>query len=237
MLYKIVKVKVFLLFVTAQVLYQFTNVLESTSLGEDESNFPEPALTFVNGLALCNLEVMSLFPIRCVLPHASTYYHKLVAKTIAPLVAVLVIWIFCLSRATPKTKRSAVATAAGLSFLLLELALPNVSTAICGVFRCVEYDTGHFLAADLRLPCDGLANRNMWLVYAGTCFVLYPVAVPSLFFVILYCIRKPMNRVMREVKGEASRIPVGCRRGAAEVARECLKDDPRYQVVPHCRAL
>ena len=61
-------VKMFTLFVTAQVLYQFTAVTSASSESED-IRYPEPAASFVGGLGIFNLEMFSYVPAECIFAH------------------------------------------------------------------------------------------------------------------------------------------------------------------------
>jgi hypothetical protein len=72
LLYDTAGVKLFILFVTAQVLYQFTNVTSASS-EPDDVEYPEPAASFVGGLGFFNLEMLSYVPAECIFEQTDFY--------------------------------------------------------------------------------------------------------------------------------------------------------------------
>ena len=182
--------KAFVLFVTAQVLYQYSTV--TTSSGE--SGYPEPAESFVNALSFSNLQFLSYVPAECIFL-GSNFYTKLVIKTVGPLIVCALLWlpVLCLFikklRLKSSRKRDAKAeqalqkelqeyrtSAITYSMLFLELILPSVSTTIAQTFECEELGEKQWLRAQLTLSCKGTrAGRSGWKAYATFMAVLFPV--------------------------------------------------------------
>ena len=176
--------KAFVLFVTAQVLYQYSTV---TSSGE--SGYPEPARSFVNALSFSNLEFLSYVPAECIFL-GSTFYTKLVIKTVGPLIVCALLWlpVLCLfvkklrlknsrkrdaeaERAVEKELQEYRTSAITYSMLFLELILPSVSTTIAQTFECEELGGKQWLRAQLTLSCQ----NSGWKAYATFMAVLFPV--------------------------------------------------------------
>jgi hypothetical protein len=132
-LFRVLRVKGFLLFITAQVLYNFSNVSSTTTRGS--TRFPEPAWSFIRGLSFVQCDIVALVPLACVFK-SSSFYHELVLQTVAPVSVVLLMWSIAVLRVIAGAQRD-FATALGLSMLFLELCLPSVSTTIFETFVCV----------------------------------------------------------------------------------------------------
>ena len=138
-------------------------------------------------LGVANFQVIDLIPIGCVLPEA-TFYSKLVAKTVGPIVPVALLWAwpaFCAITGAVKEKQERSARfAAKLSLLWLELTLASVSTTIIETFVCQQFDGEFFLNAELTLSCDGSksSKRSLWIVYASLAAGVYPIGQSRVSF-------------------------------------------------------
>ena len=130
--------QMFILFVTAQVLYQFTSVTSASSESADVE-YPEPAASFVGGLGIFNLEMLSYVPSECIFTQ-SDFYTALTLKTIGPILIILLLWtkplVVLVTGYQQEKFQGAAQEATVWSMLLLELCIPSVSTQISETFVC-----------------------------------------------------------------------------------------------------
>ena len=189
------QIKCFLLFVTAQVVYSFTNITTSTAALETV-HYPEPATSMANLLSVFNLEFISIYPPGCAAPHWN-FYDTLRSVTLVPLAVLTLFWLYTLyslsRKADSKAKKRALGEALGYSALFLELILPSVSTTIAETFVCDRLGDEQFLRADLTIACDGGEERIWWQLYAMFFILVYPVMVPMAIFRVLYFSRQEIN--------------------------------------------
>jgi len=103
-------------------------------------------------------------------------------------VAVLPVWLL---RARP----AVLDFCSGALFLILFLIYPSTSAAIFATFQCEPLDDGSsWLRADLSIDCNSPTHN--WYVWYASCMVLvYPVGTPLLYYVILRCHKKAVDRL------------------------------------------
>ena len=103
-------------------------------------------------------------------------------------VAVLPVWLL---RARP----AVLDFCSGALFLILFLIYPSTSAAIFATFQCEQLDDGSsWLRADLSIDCNSPTHN--WYVWYASCMVLvYPVGTPLLYYVILRCHKKAVDRL------------------------------------------
>ena len=76
-------------------------------------------------------------------------------------------------------------------------ALPLLRSPVCKTFVCQHFDgQGEVLVAQPTLSCHNTPNRVFWEWYASIMLLVYPVGVPTLFFVMLHLQRHKIKRVM-----------------------------------------
>ena len=176
--YRLGKVKMRLIFFSSQVLSEFS-LIASNTVDSGGDGFPEPALTFSRLLGVANLDGIALIPMGCAFPKA-TFYSKLVAKTMGPLVPILLLWarptFHTLTGAVKWQRQQSARFAAKYSLLWIELTLTSVSTTIVEAFKCSEFDNESFLTAQLSLSCDiSSPRRAAWVSYSIVAVLLYPL--------------------------------------------------------------
>ena len=139
-LYRLAKMKFFVLFVGAQVLSQFSTV-SSSSAGD--GSFPEPAATFVRALGLSNLAIPGFVPIRCAASE-TTFYHEVVLSAALPILGIgaLCLWPLSERLIRGRPSSSALGSVKGLSMLLLVVSLPSISTHLVQVGGAPSFGWG-----------------------------------------------------------------------------------------------
>ena len=131
---RVASIKLSVIFFMAQVISQFSVISSSSGASGRQ---PQPARAFAKVMGASNIDVLGLVPMACVLPEASSFYHKLLIQTIAPGVVVALLWsypVVNILRGSPHV--DAMRFAAQYSLFGLELLLPSVSTTIAEAFVC-----------------------------------------------------------------------------------------------------
>ena len=83
----------------------------------------------------------------------------------------------------------------GALFLILFLIYPSTSAAIFATFQCEPLDDGSsWLRADLSIDCNS-PTHNWYVSYASCMVLVYPVGTPLLYYVILRCHKKAVDRL------------------------------------------
>ena len=171
------------------------------SSGTGEGTYPEPAASFVRALAMSNLDILGFgefvvvscrlyltiavthsslqrtqkVPLGCIV-RGSSFYHAVLFKTSAPVVIIVLLWCYPMSKSLRgQSSAAATRTVSRLVLLLLEVCLPNISTSLVQVFVCDIYEDKWFLRAQLSLPCNSSNRRIHWMIVAIIALVAYPV--------------------------------------------------------------
>ena len=118
----------------SQVISQFASVVTSTSTstssGSDTGGYPPSATTFAAGLGLSNIDLAAFVQVGCIFP-VTSFYDKLVFKTVSPVVVISLLWSPTLLKyITRKESANSARTAARWSLFLLELIVSSVSTSV-----------------------------------------------------------------------------------------------------------
>ncbi|KAG5188745.1 hypothetical protein JKP88DRAFT_177684 [Tribonema minus] len=139
----------------------------------------------------------------------ATFYEKLLAMTLGPLVAVALLgcsWLWAVAR-EHRLRRVAGADAARAArlkalrkhwtaFLALTfLVYGTVSSIIFQTFACdymQELDT-YYLRADYSIQCYNNSEYWRYFAYAMTMFVVYPLGVPALYALLL-CFKRRQHQ-------------------------------------------
>ncbi|CAM9334760.1 unnamed protein product [Discosporangium mesarthrocarpum] len=187
--------------VVYQILTQFSDI--------SSAEYPRVYQHFLTLLDGVNLDIGWIFSASCVFDVG--FYEKLVATTVTPLIlflGLLCTYMFATRRLQPRLsfkRRGPMSTSRSLSlvehrqresiwarhmsiFLLLTfLVYSTTSTVIFQTFACDEISElkESYLRADYRLPCHS-PEHDMYKIYAGFMVLVYPVGIPTLYFLMLY---------------------------------------------------
>ena len=102
--------------------------------------------------------------------HRTSFYQKLVVKTVGPALVLVLLWL----KPLVDGKASSSQLASKLSLLWLELIYTSVSTTIFETFACDEFDGEQlYLRVELTLACDGSPVRRGWVIYATFMLFVY----------------------------------------------------------------
>ena len=199
-LYDTEGVKVFIIIVTFQVVYNFTALTSRNDLVE----YPDPAKAFANLLGVSNFQFFQYIPIECMLPRAS-FYTRLAVKTLGPLIMLGCLWLRALVYIPWKTvskagRSQAVHQTLKWTLIILELILPSISTTIADAFSCTTYDDGCFLQVQLTIACDDSPYRRSWKTFAILMILIYPVGVNLGLFGLLHRNWNEISNVMKRVQ-------------------------------------
>ena len=186
--------------ITYQTIYQFTDV---SSTADSESEYPEPAQSFIDNLSFTFLDLSIYIPPSCIYPNAD-FYDKLLGTTVFPfMIVIAIIFIFVLQVIGMKISssdsvggvRKRWMSHLNVIIVLLYLILPSVTTVILNTFQCETIDGESSLSAQLTLTCDGRSSdrRRKWEIYAYLMLTLYPFAVPALCLVLCFVYRKRIS--------------------------------------------
>jgi hypothetical protein len=179
--YRLGTVKMRVIFFAMQVLSEFSLISTKTVMADSESGggFPDPAATFARLLGIANFDLIEFVPMGCMLPDASSFYSKLVIKTVGPIVPVALLWTWpafhVITGANKLRQEPSARFAAKYSLLLMELVLASVSTTVIETFSCSEFDGDYFLNAQLTRACDRSPKRVAWIVYGCISVAAYPI--------------------------------------------------------------
>ena len=139
----------------------------------------------MRALGFTNLDFLTYVPAECVHPE-STFYTKLVIKTIGPIIICALLWlpVLCVlvlklhqnvrdkrnTRRKDKLDEQLVrfrTSAISVSLLFLEISLPSISSTIAQAFMCEEIGGERYLSAHLTMSCEPSSNRVWWESYAS----------------------------------------------------------------------
>ena len=162
------------------MISQFSSIVMGASVSSDGAGGYSPsAATFAAALGVSNFDILSFIPVTCLFP-ATTFYHKLLLSTLAPLGVITLFWLPAFKRRITGTRSTkAERTAANWSIFLLEFIVSSVSTVVVQTFSCDKFDDELFLRAELVLKCDGSDERKLYLTHAWFALFVYPISKPS----------------------------------------------------------
>ena len=127
-------------------------------------------------------------PIDCVVDNPD-FSYQLYAACLIPVGVAMGTLLF--EKIRTSLWGGSVLESAGLKWILVLLyfMLTTISTKICNAFACTAFDDGQelheFLSADMHIRCDSLKYRNI-VAFATVMFVVFPIGVPTLMFVLLW---------------------------------------------------
>ena len=102
--------------------------------------------------------------------------------------AVIPLWLL-------RAPRAVLEFCSGGLFLILFLIYPSTSAAIFATFQCEPLDDGtSWLRADLSIDCNS-PTHNWYVGYASWMVLVFPLGTPLLYYVILRCNKKAVDRL------------------------------------------
>ena len=175
------KLKILLSFY--QIVGQFENVLNV--------RFPPVFEEFTRRISVfANFDALKLINVNCMVP--TSFYTKLIVSTLLPiLLAILIgLWWFIshnLGRKNKVQKNEQKDKAVTFFLTLTYIVFASVSTTVFATFNCVQFgdDKNFYLASDLSLVCY-TEQHELAQLYATFMILVYPVGIPTLYFVALW---------------------------------------------------
>jgi hypothetical protein len=161
--------------------------------------------------SIANLGVFSSATIACTsVTHGVELdvYHELVLFTAAPIcviVAILLGTAFVKMSGKDQDSTQRVADSAfALIFGVTYMVFTSASASIVKIFNCRTFgdDSEVFMMSDPSISCDTLEYKN-YSLYATAMLFVYPVGIPTLYFVMLWRARKELQM---EDRGERASL-------------------------------
>eukprot|EP00611_Tribonema_gayanum_P030627 TRINITY_DN8588_c0_g2_i1.p1 TRINITY_DN8588_c0_g2~~TRINITY_DN8588_c0_g2_i1.p1 ORF type:complete len:745 (-),score=149.91 TRINITY_DN8588_c0_g2_i1:53-2086(-) len=177
----------------------------------------------------------------------ATFYEKLLAMTLGPLVAVALLgcsWLWAVAR-EHRLRRVAGADAARAArlkalrkhwtaFLALTfLVYGTVSSIIFQTFACdyvQELDT-YYLRADYSIQCYSNSEYWRYFAYAMTMFVVYPLGVPALYALLL-CFKRRQHQARQGAVATAPSVVAALSQG--DSVHGDMRVRMHYPAPPRC---
>jgi hypothetical protein len=206
-----------------KILISTYQIVSSTS-STFQVTMPLAFTKLMDGLSFVNSSISSIFPLGCAAHY--NFVSKLFINTLAPVVIGVVLTIAFLGEYLQKRwaiqnnlsrrkgeKRQAFESIKNKYFNLFLyisfLLLPGVSTIIFQTFSCTEVDPNGedtdneslYLTADTSISCHS-NNYKGTVAYACLCVLVYPVAVPLVYFWLLYQSRQEISSRQIQTKYE-----------------------------------
>ncbi|CAM9962030.1 unnamed protein product, partial [Laminaria digitata] len=154
--------------------------------------YPGVYQTFLNGLDFINLDVGFVVSAGC-LWSGIDFHDRLLVGAIWPLVVLGLLamsYVVALRRTCgsgDSVRQKIRNKHLSVVLLILVLMYSSVSWTVFGMFACDSLDDANeYLRADYRILCTGAKHRALQ-VYAAIMIAVYPVGIPFLFAVLLYC--------------------------------------------------
>ena len=171
-LFKKLKNRGKILFAGAQIISSLPVVVPSIPLPD---NFKDA----IAAVQVLNLNIFNFVAVGC-WSVGMNYYRQAAATTVPVAMGCLILVFLAAAR---KKKRTQYFTA---MLALTYLTLPTLTTIIFGLLPCDTFDDGRsLLRKDYSLSC--LANdRWWWEAFSKLMIVVFPVGVPSIYFLLLW---------------------------------------------------
>jgi len=145
-----------------------------------------------------HVSLAHIFPLQCDVTYG--FEQRLWVATLWPLAAIGAVWavhLLALREAPADAAARSHGAPVAFSLAVLYVVFPSVSMMIFHSFACTSFDYGdgdkfrEVLAVDYAVSCAGAAYGRI-RVYAAVFACVYP-AVPLLFFLLLFRIRRHLN--------------------------------------------
>ena len=146
-------------------------------------SFPKFYSTFSEILGgIFSMNFISFMPLGCTAP--VDHYSSLMTYTIIPILLGIALIIGSRVAGKPELRNKIFEVFLGMTFLIL----PAVAMKIFSTFACSEFDGeyGSFLKVDYSIACDDSSERGAYTAYAGLMILVYPLGIPTMYFVLLF---------------------------------------------------
>lgn len=191
------------------IVVSFAQVVSSVTV-----NFNLPFDDFFRQIceafSFINLDLFVFIDVTCS-GVSQNYYSKLVFTTLAPLVIIVLLLLgAALSSRILSGQRLQQRRGAFYSWVLLLLFIiyPSVCQTIFRVWDCEEFPTidARNLRTDYSITCGTMTEDDpeyaFYAVYATIMFILYPVGVPLIYFLLLLPYRKQFAKAQALVSAK-----------------------------------
>lgn len=166
--------------------------------GTFQSTCPQPHQTNAPQVLSLSIDFFGL-PMECL--SLGTFEQKLYLNIFAPLGLMLAIAVGCAAatllrpsnrrdRSTRELLKAGLVRSLPVNLLVSFLAFPMVSSRAFQAFSCEDFDNGSsYLRVDYRINCSDAIVYGPVLRLAGAAILLYPIAVPLTYALLLYAAR------------------------------------------------
>ncbi|KAJ8612581.1 hypothetical protein CTAYLR_009791 [Chrysophaeum taylorii] len=182
-------------------------IMNSVPVTLPQVRFPRTFDRALKITSVFNLDLVEFAALDCVVARTS-YYQRLVLQTLAfPFVVAFLIVVVGAAYAARRRKWPREEVAYG-SLVLTFVLLPQCSATAFQYFSCTKYDSGDgttlkVMVVDPLIRCRGRRYRR-WLSVVLSVVAVWPIGVPTLWFVVLWRARARINP---EVEEESSKTP------------------------------
>ena len=166
-------------------------------------SFPKAFEALVAWTSFLEFNVVQILPMSCLRPF--NFFDKLLAMTVLPILLALLIFAIgaaVAACASAKHAREVRTQTFGWFLLLTFLVFPSVSATVLRFYNCVTFDEGladgstetlKVLEADYDISCKSPSYEGVWSAYALIMMFVYPIGIPSLYWIQLFRYRKRIN--------------------------------------------
>ena len=166
-------------------------------------SFPKAFEALVAWTSFLEFNVVQILPMSCLLPF--NFFDKLLAMTVLPILLALLIFAIgaaVAACASAKHAREVRTQTFGWFLLLTFLVFPSVSATVLRFYNCVSFAEGladgstetlKVLEADYSISCKSPSYEGVWSAYALIMMFVYPIGIPSLYWIQLFRYRKRIN--------------------------------------------
>ena len=114
--------------------------------------------------------------------HQMNYYDRLMARTLPPITAMVVVLLMNL--ALPRLMRAW--RALYISLFLSYCVLASTSLSLFRFFDCTKFVGGQsYLTSDMSLQCDASPTRVYMTLFTCLMIAVWPVGVPLVYFLLV----------------------------------------------------
>jgi hypothetical protein len=176
-----------------KILLAFVQIINQIPFALDV-DFPQIYLQFLDILWIFNLDLVEFLNFECI--YQRNFYDKLVEATLGPfiLITVIISLLFIrlciasrLNRFNPSYTYSQFRKESIFCSLLLSFVVFSpVSIKVFQTFACESFEDGTSrLIIDYTIQCSG-PEYQYYVIYSIFMILIYPLGVPTLYFILLY---------------------------------------------------
>jgi hypothetical protein len=176
-----------------KILLAFVQIITQIPFALDV-DFPQIYLQFLDILWIFNLDFVEFLNFECI--YKRNFYDKLVEATLGPFLLIglifliLIIRLFLayrLNHLNPSyTFSQFYKEIIFCSLLISFIVFSPVSIKIFQTFACEKFENGKsFLITDYTISCSG-SEYSYYFIYSLFMILIYPIGVPTLYFILLY---------------------------------------------------